>query len=225
MTEWNETPTEHDKRKRQYLLQLLNVAQMRLVGASVAGLKAELFDTLREMFGDSGAWMEDISLTVVPSTTPPSFQLQPSSGEIIRLVGVMDANLIPQPATMPTIGTVFFPYPYTIVQTMTVRVAKNVTDPFECKGVPTFPLIFLSVHGGVLLDGLLGRMYMHPAASYSNMGNANYHLSRFRDGIARVRQAAVRANTLGVNSWAYPQQFRTRGQRGGVSVGNAQYFQ
>lgn len=222
MTEWNEQP-EAAGRKKQYLDQLLNVAQTRLVGASMAGLKAELFDTLREMFGDSGAWMEDISLTVIPNTT--SFRIEPTSGEIIRLVGVMDPNLIPQPASMPTIGTIFFPYPYTIIQTMKVRVSKNVSDPFCNKGVPCFPLVFLSVHGGVVLDGLLGRMYMHPASSYGNDAKAAYHLSRFRDGVARVRQDAVRANTLGVNAWAYPQQFRTRGQRGGVSVGNAQYFQ
>lgn len=223
MTEWNEQPTDHDRRKQQYLYQLLNVAETRLVGASMASLKAELFDTLRELFNDSNAWMEDIKLTVVPNQL--TYEIHPSSGEIIALVGVIDVNNIPQAAIMPTIGTVSFRDKYTVVQNMTVRVAKNVTRPFEHKGVPYFPLVFLSVHGGVILDGLLGRMYMHPASSYGNDSKAAYHLSRFRDGVARVRAAAVRANTIGVNSWAYPQQFRTRGQRGGVSVGSAQYFQ
>ena len=223
MAEWNETPTEHDRRKRQYLYQLLNVAQMRLVGASMAGLKAELFDTLRELFGNSNSWLEDISLTVIPNTK--SFQIQVTSGEILRLIGVIDVNLVPQPASMPAVGTIFFPNPYSIVQTMTVRVSKNVVDPFEHKGVPTFPLVFLSVHGGVILDGLLGRMYSHPNSSYGNDGKMAYHLGRFRDGVAQVRADAMRSNTVGGNAWHYPQQYRTRGQRGGVSVGNAQYFQ
>lgn len=225
MAEWDgltDSPDEGEC-KKQYLLQLLNVAQTRLIGASVAGLKAELFDVLRELFTETGAWMEDVVVTVIANKQV--YDVEPSSGRIIRLLGVFDQNLVPQPASMPQMGKIFFPFPYSIVQPMTVRVAKNVDGPFENKGVPVFPTVFLSEHGPVLLDGLLAKMYSHPNASYSNGGMAQYHGQRFRDGIAIVRAAAIRANSWGLNAWVYPQQFRTLGQRGGVSVGNAQYFQ
>jgi hypothetical protein len=120
---------------------------------------------------------------------------------------------------MPTLDTVQFLYPYTDVQPMTAVVIKTVTDPLDCypPGVPEW---LLPVHYLTLLNGLLGGMMLQPGTSYSNTQLANYHTQKFRDGIAHARVAMMRMNTVGSQSWGFPQQFRVGGQKGGVSTFN-----
>src|SRR6059058_2662992 len=129
--EWSEDAKEI---KQAFLLQLINQAQVHLLGSSKAGIKAELFDTFREFFNDSSCWLEDITFVVVPTST--SYELSPSGGRIIRLAGVVDSNKTPQSALMPTIGTITFSNSYSSVQMMVATVVKNVDHPFKHRGVP-----------------------------------------------------------------------------------------
>ena len=219
-----EFPEGQHEHRRQFFLQLLNQAQVRLPGASIAGLKAELFDTLREFFTDSLAWQEAIPLTVVQNTT--SYEIIPNGeGIIIALVNVIDQNKIAQPAIMNELGTVTFQFPYQQTQQMTVQVAKSVGRPFENRGVPHFPTWVLTKWGNVILDGLLGRMMAHPLKGYTNDAKSLYHLRRFRVGIAMARTATLHGNTVGAQTWRYPGQWRTRNQKGGVTAGNPNQFQ
>jgi hypothetical protein len=102
---------------------------------------------------------------------------------------------------------------------MTATVVKNVTDPFGCYP-PNIPEWFLPKYGNGLLNGLLGYMMLQPGQSYSNQAMASFHLSRFRGTLSHARSATMRANAVGAQSWAFPQSFRVRGQRGGVSTFN-----
>ena len=200
-----------------YWAKLMGQAQVALTGASDAQLRVQLFDALEEFFDGSNCWQETIGFTVIPDTLV--YPLYPLSGRILRLDGVVDQNNVPQQAVMPVIGTVRFLYPYTNVQPMTAVVIKNVTDPLCCPP-PHIPEWVLPLHGQGILRGILGGMMLQPGQSYSNTALANFHLQRFRDAIAKARVAAMRMNTVGAQSWAYPQQFRVGGQRGGVSTAN-----
>jgi hypothetical protein len=201
-----------------YWAQLMGQASMALSGVSDVGLKVQLFDVLQRFFDESNCWQEIIKFMVVPETT--DYPLVPvNGGRIHRLYAVLDQNAVPQPAVMPTLDTVQFLYPYTDVQPMTAVVIKTVTDPLDCypPGVPEW---LLPVHYLTLLNGLLGGMMLQPGTSYSNTQLANYHTQKFRDGIAHARVAMMRMNTVGSQSWGFPQQFRVGGQKGGVSTFN-----
>lgn len=212
-----------DGRLRDYVLQLLNQAEVRLPGISQAALRAEFYDVMRIWFDETNSWQESISFNVVPNVL--DYPIVPSSGQIIRLIGVVDKNNIPQPnALMPIPGIVSFTslYPtggaFGSVQQMTARVVNNVTAPFSNRGIPQFPSGVLEQWGRYLLDGLVGRAMLHPDKSWSNPQLGVRHSQSFQDGIARVRSDTARRNTVGAQAWAFPQQWRTRNQRGGVSV-------
>lgn len=203
---------------------LLNQATIKVPGASSAGLKLELFDVFREFFTDTNAWMEDIPVSIVPATI--TYALTPSEGAIVRLAGVVDVNMIPQPAIMPTIGTLLFREPYAQAQTFTATVVKTCALPIGKTDMLTVvPDWLLPIWSVGILDGLMGKMMAQMGKSYSNQKQSNYHLARFRDAIQRARTAALRRNTIGSQAWSYPQGFRTRGQKGGISVGNTSTFQ
>jgi hypothetical protein len=201
----------------RYWQKLMGQAGALLTGASDAELRVVLFNTLEEFFDGSNCWRENIDFTVIPDTL--DYQLNPLTGRILRLYGVIDQNNVAQSAVMPVIGTVHFLYPYTNTQPMMATVVKTVTDPLECNP-PHIPDWILPVHGRCILSGILGNMMLQPGQSYSNPSLANFHLARFRDLIAHARVAATKANTVGAQSWAYPQSFRVGGQRGGVSTAN-----
>jgi hypothetical protein len=200
-----------------YWQKLIGQANVALSGASRAALQVQLFDVLQEFFDRSNCWQEAINFTVIPNTL--EYPLRPLTGRILRLYGVVDQNNVAQQAVMPVIGTVQFLYPYTNTQPMTAVVVKNVADPFECYP-PHIPEWVLPAHGIGILDGILGNMMLQPGFGYSNMGLAQFHLAKFAAAIAKARTAMTRANTVGSQNWAFPQAFRTHGQRGGVSTAN-----
>jgi hypothetical protein len=95
---------------------------------------------------------------------------------------------------------------------------KKVTLPTTKESVPDAPDWLLPTYHRPILDGLLGRMMQQQAKSYSNDKLAEYHLKRFRDGIAMTKTAVMRGNLFGGQSWRFPRNFRSNSQRGGVST-------
>jgi len=55
-----------------------------------------------------------------------------------------------------------------------------------------------------ILDGMLGRLYTQPNKTYTNLVQGQYHLRRFRAGIAEARDVARRRYTQTENSWTFP---------------------
>lgn len=201
----------------RYWVKILGQAHTILSGASEAELRVQLFDVLEEFFDNSNCWTEAINFTVIPNTL--EYPIKPLTGRILRLMGVIDQNNVPQQAVMPTIGTVQFLYPYSQTQPMTAVVVKTVTDPLGCfpPGIPDW---LLPTHGRAILYGILGNMMIQPGQSYSNPPVGNFHLRKFRDLTMHARVAAMKMNTVGAQAWAYPQQFKVSSQRGGVSTFN-----
>lgn len=200
-----------------YWAKLRGQATVVLPGVSDAFLRVQLFDTLEEFFDGSNCWLESINFTVVPDMV--EYQLYPQGGRILRLDSVVDQNNVPQQALMPIPGIVQLQFPYTNSQPVTATVVKTVTDPLLCFP-PHIPEWILPMHGLKLLHGLIGNMMLQPGQSYSNPALAQFHLAKFNDGISGAYVSSSKSNTIGAQPWAFPQQFRVTGQKGGVSTFN-----
>ena len=204
------------------LERMMNQARSKLLGASEAALKGELFDVFTEFFKDSSSWLEQIPVSIVANTT--SYTLIPTQGQIIRLGGLVDANNLPQGAIMQTPPIITLAYTPTGGSTWTATVIKNVKLPLATKSFPDIPPFVLQLYNIVILDGLLGKMMAQVSKPHTNPTQSLYHLKRFRDGIAQARVATMRANSFGTQSWAFPQQWKTKSQKSGVSIGNTMGF-
>lgn len=201
----------------------MNQARIKLPGASDAGIKAELFDVMTEFFRDSSCWTEAISVPIIANTT--TYSLTPAQdGQIISLAGVVDQNNIPQPAIMSDFGQFTLKYTPNSNQTFVATVCKNVTLPTTRDAIPVAPDWLFQQYHVTILDGLLGKMMAQPEKSYTSAAASQYHTRRFLDGTAMARVSAMRRHTFGTQAWSFPQGFRSRGQRGGVSVGNDTRF-
>lgn len=195
----------------------LNLARVKLPGSTDAAIKQELFDTLHEWFSETAMWTEDITIAILANQGDYQLNCQ-EPGEIVTLGGAINKNGDAQPVDMPSIGVMHLRDIPSNADTWTARVIKVPGSNLSRWGVPEIPEWVLPKWGPYILDGLLGRMMGQINKPYTNERMALYHLRRFRGSITIGRAAALRANTYGVNAWAYPQAFRSRGQRGGVST-------
>src|SRR6266568_4313418 len=204
--------------------QLINQARVKLVGTSEAAIKLELFDVLKEFFDYSSCWFEDINIIIAGDGVTQTYTVVPNGGQIIRLAGVVDANGFPQAAIMPTPGDITFSTPFTVAQTFTATVIKNVEAPLPKAGFADIPEWVLKLHGICILDGLLGKKMSESAKPYTDKKTAEYHLRRFLTETSKARTAALRRNTFGTQAWSFPRTFQSRTQRGGVSLGTDTRF-
>src|ERR1700684_4226664 len=196
-------------------------AFVKLPGASEAGIKGELFDTMGEFVGDSNVWSEWIYLPVIANLQDYNIQPQ-EGGMIIRLVMVHDKNFVAMPALLPELrppgAHLHLVWPQNINLNCKAYVIKNIVLPTTQSDVPDVSRWLFPVYSRQILDGLLGRMMTQVNKSYSNPQQGQYHLKRFRDGILVAKTAALRSNLFGGQSWRFPQSYKSSSQRGGVST-------
>lgn len=217
----------------------LNEARLELPGASDMGIKQMLFSVLEEFCQDSSAWRENLTVAVIAgnATTPnTNYTLIPQDGGyIIRLIGAFDANNIPQPAflpdSIPTLdggplaqGQLQFVNPTNQNQNFTVIVAKQVSLPTSRHDAPVFSDHLFKRYRRWITDGVVGKMMQQMNKPYSNMQAGAQKYLKFRQGVNMARTQAARQNTMGAQGWAYPQGWRMRTQKGGVSVANPTTF-
>lgn len=200
--------------------QLLAQAQIKLTGASESGIKAELYDVLKEFFEDSSCWVEDINF--MPAAGEMEFFLAPAQeGQIIRLEGVWDDKGSPCTQAFMrdfAVITLVNPLQNDATASWTARVVKTVTLPITREALPIAPDWTLRVYSIHILDGILGKMMGQQQKTYSNTQLSAYHLKRFRTGIQLAKVAANRANLKGAQNWSYPRGWSSKSQRGGVST-------
>lgn len=209
----------------------LSTARIHLTGSSDAGIKVELFNTIKEFLKDSNAWIEHIRLPVTAGTQ--EYIVVPrNGGQIIRVEETRDGNWFIQNAAMPDPPTlrVYNPVQMTtppVSQSDTslggdkpwwVLVIKNIDLPRTKDELPIAPAFVLKRYSDAILAGVLYRMMMQPQKSYSNPQIAAYHRKIFLNGVAEARQDAWTQNLLGGQRWRFPQQFMSRGNQKGGSV-------
>lgn len=197
-------------------------AARMLPGVNNDVIRFEAFNVFNDFFNDSSCWLEALSFNVLPNVT--AYDIVPTQGQVIRLAGVVDSHGTPQPAMMPNFGQVVLSRIPSITDTFTAAAVLNVTQPTNKDDMPIIPDWALSIYGTGISAGLLGRMMTQKNKSYSDQTLGIYQLKVFKDTVTRARVATMRNNTFGTQDWYYPQAFRTRGQHGGVSVGNDTRF-
>lgn len=198
---------------KQDLDQLMNQLRVKLVGASDAGMKAQLYDVCTEFFKDTLSWYEVVQFTGQPAVL--DYAITPSEGQIIQLAVVVNADSSPISASMFEMGVVHLAAAPNESQPLYATVIKNVTLPNTRDMTPIAPDWLLPQWHLEIQSGVLGNMMLQPDKSYTDKATALYHLKRFRDGIAQARARTLRANTQGTQAWQFPRSFSTGAQRGG----------
>ena len=97
-------------------------------------------------------------------------------------------------------------------------VYKSIILPNQHGDVPDAPAWLLPQYSRWIEAGIVGRMQMHKAKSYSDAANGPMNVKRFHDGIAMARTQALRGYLYGGQAWRFQTQFRTNSQQGGVST-------
>lgn len=210
---------------------VLNDLRIGLPGASDAGIRQALWGVIKEFLQDSNSWIEYQKLLVAAGTQ--TYTITPrDGGQIIRLIGVLDGNLVPIRATMPTLGSLCIETPITVTSIdqattatstsatnpWTVGIVKNIQLPGTKDKLPIAPAFVLQVYSKAIIAGVLGKMMMQQGASYTNLPLSKFHMADFKDGIGVARTDTWNQNVQGGQRWAFPQQFATRSQRGYTST-------
>jgi hypothetical protein len=217
---------------------VLNECRIKLPGSADSGIKQELWGVIKEFLQDTNSWIEHQQLLV--TRAKQHYDVSPrDGGQIVRLVGVMDGNRFPVNATMSRLGVLEIhqridissvsipPEDHTTASNHPwhFAIVKNITLPGTKDNVPIAPDFVLKVYSGTIVDGVLGKMMMQQAKSYTNLQLGQYHLKRFRDGIGIARTDTWNQNLLGGQRWRFPNAFATCSQRGGsVSTWPAETF-
>jgi hypothetical protein len=211
---------------------LYNRARTELLGASDAAIRTVMYEVFHEFFNDSSCWLEAIPGILQASVQ--EYWLEPGNpqslfepfpkGEIIGLASVIEPTTR-QPwrghMPIPPILTLYHAPSNAI--SVYATVIKNVRIP-EGTDLPHVPYWVVRTYETWLLAGIKGKMLLQADRPYSdlNLGKINYGLFRQGVNIARVR--ALKQNTFGASAWAFPQQFRTSSQRGGLWMGSDRRF-
>jgi hypothetical protein len=207
--------------QKQDLDRLTNECEVQLPGATRAGIRGVMFNVIDEFLTDSNSWCEWIPLTIVANTQ--QYTITPAQGgQIKRLGQLMDQNCVLYPATITTLippaVQIWLFWPQNITVNVSAVVYKSIVLPNQHGEVPDAPSWLIPQYERVIEAGIVGRMQMHKAKSYSDSSNGPINVKRLRDGIAMARAQAQRGYLYGGQAWRYPRQFRTNSQRGGVST-------
>lgn len=214
---------------------VMNQARVQLTGSSEAGLKGTLFDVLDEFCDVSNCWVEWLQIAIQTSTQ--MYQIFPQHGGMInRLITALDTNQVVLPGALSfgdspasfvgqpnsyvnPPGVIFsLTYPQNTSYTANILVSKKIILPNSKDDVPDGPGWLIPKYGRYITEGLIGSMMTQPGTSYTSVAGAQFHLRKFRDGMAMAKTETMRANIFGAQSWSYPRQYRTNSQRGGVST-------
>ena len=207
--------------QKQDLDRLMNECEVQLPGVTRAGLRGTMFNVMDEFFTNSNSWNEWIPLTLVPNAQ--NYTVTPAQGGQIKFLGqVVDANCVLYPAVIisldPPSANLWLTWPQNITVQTNVIVYKSIVLPNQHGDVPDAPSWLLPQYSRVIEAGIVGRMQMHKAKSYSDLNNGPINQKRFNDGVAQARAAANRGYLFGGQAWRFPRQFSTNSQRGGVST-------
>jgi hypothetical protein len=220
---------------------ILDYVRVHAPMASDAVIKQSLYETMVEFFRFTSAWTAAASFSTIVNVQTYEIQL-PEPGQPIRLIGVFDQNNVGWRAAMP-LGIVIIPTnPITVspvearlgtiqlvdtptqAQTLFACFIMNVTLPADGNDLPEVPDWSLQLFSSAFINGTLGALLTQPKKPYTDAAAGQYHLRQFINRKCEARTSAMRMNTHGSQSWTFPQQWRSYGQKGGVSVGNSSHF-
>jgi len=207
--------------QKQDLDRLMNECEVQLPGATRAGIRGVMFNVIDEFLSDSNSWPEWIPFTITQNTQ--NYTLTPAKGgQIKRLGDIVDSNRVFYPAVvadlLPPSINICLVWPQNNTVSVSALVFKSVVLPNQHGDIPDAPSWLLPQYERVIEAGIVGRMQMHKAKSYSDGMNGPINVKRLRDGIAMARVQTARGYLKGGQAWCFPRNFRTNSQVGGVST-------
>jgi hypothetical protein len=196
------------------LNRLMDNARVELPGALDGAIYLQIFNVLNMFFQKSNIWTEDITMNVTPANIRDStIAIVPTAGKINRLMYVFDANKVQRAMGMATPGLLSFYDVPNGNEVWTARVALSVNDPVPTTGaqpfVPECPDWILTKYDDGILSGVLSRMMMQVAKSYSNPRMAAVHWRAFNDAVSLAKSEARHQNIYAAQTWRFPQNFAT----------------
>lgn len=178
--------------------------------------KRELILTAREFYRDSYAWREVVESVywddglfefVVPTpyiyaeviqVTQVEVNGQPLTPKVERPLG--DRQNGTPTSWFPTGPDTIEIWPTPEMYEDTLRIRVVLIPDVEATDLPD---LAAAKHYEALLDGVLGRIYAHPAKPYSNPQLGEYHLRRFRSAIGAAAGEFKQGGFAGQN-WTFP---------------------
>lgn len=190
----------------------------RTNGAVRNVVKRELSNTVREFYRDSRAWRVTVGpRNVVANRRQYILSPYDAYSEVIGVSAVsisgqaLDklvnrSHTVSQTSSIPTHYFVPEPgvlelYP-TPLESIPSSMFINV-ELIPSENVRLLPVLAGTDHYDAIFDGLLGRMYAHPAKPYTNLSGAEYHLKRFRSAIGKAAGMAKQGG-IGAQNWRFP---------------------
>ncbi len=186
----------------QALTRIVNSARVSLPGALDSAILYELFPVLDEFCQATNIWQEDINFSV--NTLSQDYVITPSSGNILRLVGIQNSDGIPVWGTMQVPTFIFLKYMPSKIDVYTAKVALSVVDPVKKDGYPVIPDWILINFNRDITEGLLARMMSQKSKPYSDEKLGIYYLRRWRNAMAKARTDAQHQNLMGGQAWRFP---------------------
>lgn len=204
--------------RKEDLERVFNQIRIIVPGVSDSGIKAKMFEVLKEFFEDSLSWKEDI--TFQAQANVQTYPIVPQKGgQLWSLGGVWDQNHFPVAAFIDdSYENLQVVYPITTLPSnlWTMRIYKTVALPTTRDDIPIAPAWMASKWSAALVDGLVGNLTLEQGKSYTDLNKSAYHLKRFRKYIQDAKVSAMHAHTRGAQAWSFPTQWRTNSQRGGL---------
>jgi hypothetical protein len=198
------------------MTRLMDHCRVRLPGALDTAIKQEMFSALDHMLQTTHLWYEDITFTANPTLdtyeqnpAAYTYPLTPTSGGIVRLLGLVDDEGVPRGGSIPTIPDLILAYPPAETRPYIARVALTVADT-DVDGFPELPDWIVKKYQSKILDGVLGRMMSQIAKPYSSQQMAVTHLRLFNSFVQRAKVEALRENVHASQRWLFPQSFNRR---------------
>ena len=198
----------------------------RLPGADEDMADAQFLSALREFYTRSGAWIQEFTKTLQAGKTNYTLNPAPNSSKVIAVHQVQfgDANPVKPASRRPLVSSsagtgtsgflphmstpslmIVYPTPATGMADVTMRILASCTyDDGDCHTPPEQVQVQFY---DFVLDGALGRMMTIPKKPWSSPVHAQYHLRRFRDGIAVARDMAKRSWGLSESNFQFPQDW------------------
>ena len=201
----------------------IEAAAPQMGGCPLVTMQQEWLSSAREFFIRSTCWrmtLAPISILAATDTYEVVSGFTSVDINYIHQVSITDRYLSPsaqhtvvlasQDSETPTQYSCpvpdtlqLWPMPTKNIDSMIV-VASLVPTSFDDAAMPDY---LLTQFFEPLLDGMLGRLMNYKNKPYSNAEGAQYHLRRFRSGMARVRANAIHGLNESENIWQYPNGF------------------
>ena len=189
-----------------YISRIMANARIKLTGAVDAAIKVELFNVVDDFCRETDIWQETIPFVTVANTPDLVYDLVPTLGTIIRLVGLNVTGQARQTSGIMRVpGELMLVTPFDAGVDINATVSLAPLDPTE--GGTDFPEIddwIWQRYFALLIDGLIYKMAVQPDKPYTDSSLVVYHGKRFRNAMSIARADNIKSNVADGQAWRFP---------------------